>query len=104
MREAFTPSNINKYNKVLNNQAGTPMIFFFPMLTKDGNCFRKPHETLNSINFLEKWLIAEAFRKNTRLINMQNTKYLKNLHVTGIFNSQHGEATKSSTELGPAIW
>jgi hypothetical protein len=104
LKEAFNPSNINKFNVVLNDQAGTPMIFFVPMLTKSGNGFRKPNDRLESINFLEKWLIAEAFRKNPKLINLQNTKYLKDLHVTGIFNAARGEATSASSELGRAIW
>jgi hypothetical protein len=104
MIEAFNSANKRKYERVFNDHAGTPMIFFLPIMTAGWNQFRKQNEGLSSVVFLEKWLITEALRKNPGLINLQNTKYLKDLRVRGIFNSQHGESTKDSTELGRAIW
>jgi hypothetical protein len=104
LKEAFNASNINKINRVLNDKTGAPVIFLIPMLKRLGGGFRKPNDGLVSIDFLENWLIAAALQKNPNLINSQNTKYLKDLHVTGIFNSKPGESTKDSTELKHAIW
>jgi hypothetical protein len=107
IKEAFNPTNLKNYHKVLNNKikAGVPVMFLSPMLTESENRFRKPSEGLDAIDFLETWLIGEALRKNGELINVQKTKYLKNLRVRGIFNAKKGEANKIDVmQLRRAIW
>lgn len=105
--ESLNPSNRGKYNEALDDyESGTPVLFLVPMRTKRGK-FRKPKDaagTLASVDFLERWLIAEALKKNPRLINDKHTRFLRDLHVVGIFNAAHGEATKSSMDLSRAIW
>jgi len=100
--EPFTPANIRKYESVLEH--GTPMIFLIPIITKSETRFRKQNSALKSVEFLEKWLIAEALKKNSNLLNSQDTKFVRELHVKGVFNAKHGESTKASTELKRAIW
>jgi hypothetical protein len=102
--ESFADSKINLYNEVINARNGVPVITFIPTLTKGGAKYRKPNKQIISIDFLEKWLIGEAFQKNQHLLNIQHTKFLKDLHVTGIFNAKQGEAHKPSRELRRIIW
>ena len=100
-------SNLGKYNKVLcDKKRVTPILFFLPMRTPGGR-FRKKSTAnggLASLKFLERWLIAEAIRKNSELINSKQTHFLRNLHVTGIMNAKLGEATAASQKLRKTLY
>jgi hypothetical protein len=87
-----------KYNKILTEKSGTPVLFLLPMLTDNGRLRKRPKSN-GSIDFLERWLIAEALQKNPELVNNMQTHLLRNLHVTGIFNPGQGEATAASRAL-----
>jgi hypothetical protein len=104
IKEAFGNHKIIKYNNVLNKTHGVPMVFFIPIITAGGNTFCKQGVGLASIKFLEKWLIAKALEKNSDLLNSSNTKFVRELHVRGIFNATKGEATSPSMELRRALW
>jgi hypothetical protein len=108
--EALNTINQMIYNKVLGSVSkGKPVIYLIPMKTPGGR-FRKPNKseskkrTFPSVDFLEEWLIAQALQKNPSLRNNMKTKFVRQLHVVGLFNPQPGEATKASTELKKAIW
>jgi hypothetical protein len=103
--EALNASNREKYNRVLDAK-GTPVMFFLPLLTPSGRFRRRPKGEggLPALNFLERWLIAACLERNRRLVNSQQTRFLRNIHVTGILNPRTGGATKDSRELGNAIW
>jgi hypothetical protein len=105
--EAMNPSNREKFNKIVTEKKGTPVLFFLPKLTKTGMYAApttKEDKNLQSVNFLEEWLIATALQKNPNLMNKQNTFFLKNLHVTGLFNPRHGEATVESSDLKSVLY
>jgi hypothetical protein len=53
---------------------------------------------------LERWLIATAIEKNPDLINNKETRFLRNIHVTGLFNAGKGEATVDSQKLRKALY
>lgn len=98
LSEAFNSSNILKYNQALLDQgAGTPMLFVLPLLTKGGK-YRKPSKVDSNpiLDFLEDWLIAQTLQRNPKAINNKKTKFLRRLHVTGVFNAVHGESTWDS--------
>ncbi len=106
LREALNPSNREKYNKVLGETKGTPVIFMLPMRTPAGK-FRKRKQVdggLAELDFLERWLIAEAIDKNPDLINNKETWFLRNIHVVGLFNPTKGEATAASRELCKTLY
>ncbi len=104
--EALNPNNREKYNKISASQKGTPILFLIPKLTTGGK-FAKPTRNKNgelkAVNFLEEWLIATALQKNPKLINHQNTHFLKYLHVVGLFNPKVGEGTTCSRALKRTI-
>lgn len=104
LSEALNPSNITKYNQVLDDDQGTPLLFIVPIRTPGGKLRRRPtNGKLPSLTFLERWLIAAAIEKNPDLINTKETLFLRNLHVVGIFNAKQGESTKDSKELGRTL-
>jgi hypothetical protein len=107
IEESMNLHNREKYNKITAAHKGTPVMFYIPKLTSGGK-FAKPTKKANgelkAVNFLEEWLIATALQKNPKLVNRQNTHFLKHLHVRGLFNSKHGESHSRSQELKRAIF
>ena len=109
-KEALNSTNREKYNSVMfkksgaksmSKRTGTPVLFLLPKLTPQGRFAKRTSKEngLEIINFLEEWLIASALQKNPKMINNKNTLFLRNMHVTGLFNAAHGEATKPSSTL-----
>jgi hypothetical protein len=101
VKEALNASNRGKYNEVLSEKNGRPFLFFVPMRTPTGRLRRSKTGAgrLATIDFLEEWLIATALRKNPNLMNNRKTRFLRSVHVTGVFNAKHGEATKAAQLL-----
>jgi hypothetical protein len=103
VKEALNADNIGKYNGACSDSKGTPVIFFLPMVTPSGKYRKASKPRLPFLDFLERWLISEAINKNQDLINNKETKFLRSIHVPGLFNSKQGEASKSSRLLRKAL-
>jgi len=104
--EALNPANREKYNKIIAVEQGRPMLFFIPMRTPTGK-LRKRHTGnggLPALDFLERWIIATAINKNGNLINNRETKFLRAIHVTGLFNARQGDSTGASKLLVKTLW
>ena len=101
--EALNPSNRGKYNEVCSETNGMPVLFFLPMRTPTRRFRKKGSGRLPAIDFLERWLIAQAIDKNSRLINNKETRFLRKIHVVGVFNAGQGEATSDSACLHKAL-
>ncbi|MFC0574388.1 hypothetical protein [Paraburkholderia solisilvae] len=106
VNEALNPANREKYNKILAEEAGSPVLFLLPMRTPTGKFRKRPagNGGLPALDFLERWIIATAIDKNAHLINNKETKFLRNIHVIGVFNAQQGESTTDSTRLRKTLW
>lgn len=106
LMEAMNPSNREKYNRIIADEKGSPVLFLLPMRTPTGKFRKRPSGNggLPSLDFLEKWIIANAIEKNPSLINNKETWFLRNLHVTGIFNAGKGDSTKDSQLLKKTLW
>ena len=105
LKEALNSDNIAKYNRVIDDDKGTPLLFVIPARTPMGKLRKRPQNgDLSSLDFLERWLISVAIEKNVDLINNKETRFLRDLHVVGIFNPKKGEFTAASQELGKALW
>lgn len=103
--ESMNPSNREKYTEVCHEKNGKPMMFVLPMLTPDGKYKKKGKTGRRATDFLERWLIATAIRKNPKLLNNKETKFLRGIHVRGIFNPKRGEANgTSSQKLKKVLW
>jgi len=96
--EALNASNREKYDKACSESKGSPSIFLLPKLTPNGR-YKKKGRVSATIDFLERWLIAAALDKNQGLINTKETRFLRKISVTGIFNAKKGKPTKASQQL-----
>lgn len=99
VKEALNSTNMGHYNRVMEKKTGTPVLFLVPKFTPTGRFGRSTSKPSKAITFLEEWLIANALKKNQKLINSKKTFFIKNVHVTGILNATHGTATVSSSKL-----
>lgn len=103
LAEAMNADNRGKYNSVLDKK-GKPVLFFLPARTPNGKFRKRPSKgRLPSLDFLERWLIAECLEINAALINNKETRFLKQLHVVGIMNAKQGEWTSDSAALRKVI-
>lgn len=64
-REAMNPTNREKYNRACEGK-GMPTLFFIPKLTPQGR-YRTKGGSSRTIDFLERWLVAKALKKNPNL-------------------------------------
>ncbi|MGH8373127.1 MAG: hypothetical protein ACRETO_10390 [Gammaproteobacteria bacterium] len=104
LNEALNSDNITKYNKVLDDN-GTPVLFFIPIRTPNGKFRKRPKlGNLPALDFLERWLIANSIDRNENLINNKETRFLRKLHVVGVFNAKRGESTDASKQLDKTLW
>jgi hypothetical protein len=108
LNEAMSSGNVTRYNEVLGDRdRGAPVLFALPWLTNSATQFRKRAKKKGArsrtLDFLEDWLISAAYRRNRHIINVRGTRFLKGLHVVGLFNAKHGESTKDSQQLAKAL-
>lgn len=73
---------------------GTPILFLIPLRTPTGK-FRKKMQAdgkLEAVEFLERYLITTAIEKNPYIINNKETRFLRQIHVVGVFNAKKEKA------------
>lgn len=98
--ECFNPTNRIKFHELLEGRKGTPLLYFYPKMNDSGMKFASVRKTGNSsIIFLENMLIGMALERNSNLLNVSNTKMLKNLIVPGLINSGKGKLKTSAKDL-----
>lgn len=94
-QECFTVDKLYKYNSVLfKARKGTPVLFF---VVRPGSRQVAPKPVIRS---MERQLIQDAYRRNSDLINVQNTKNLPAWTIKGVFQSAVGKPTKIQTAFG----
>ena len=86
-KKALNDRNQNLFNRVINDEYNRAKghLYLLPLLTPSGRLSKSFSD--KTIDYLEKLLIAYAYRANTKLCNIQNTKLLKTLVVPGIINT-----------------
>lgn len=107
LKEALNASNRGKYNDVMADKIrGRPVLYLLPMRTPGGKFRRRKsgNGRLAALDFLERWLIATALERNPGLINNKETRFLRKIHVRGIFNARRGEATEDAQKLNSVLW
>ena len=108
LEEAMNSSNINKYNEVLGDRGrGSPVLFLLPWLTNGRERYKrksKGAQRSRILDFLEDWLIGMTLQRNPKALNNQKTRFLRKVHVTGVFNPRHGEATWESGQFNSMMW
>ncbi len=102
-KEALNSENRSKYNDVTDSK-GTPVLYVIPERTPTGKLRNRRSQPSATLDFLEEWLISAAIERNPDLINSRKTRFLRELHVVGLFNSKKGESTKASQSLSATLW
>lgn len=98
-RECFTPHKLNHYNNAIAARKGTPILTLVAKYTLGGKLVRPTGKLHEDIQQLETMLIAVALRRNDKLLNVKDTKLLKNMVVPGLLNSPKGKPYGSVTEF-----
>jgi hypothetical protein len=91
-QECLTYQKVNTYNKVLADyERAAPWLYFIAKLTPGGN-FSSPSKNGHSdIEALEKILIGLAISRNNDVANIRGTKFLREMNVPGIINTESGQ-------------
>jgi len=91
-KECLTDRNINTYNLLLKNRAGTPLMYLLAEMTGGGKFAKTTSKTTNvgttPIDFLETMLIRMAIKRNKDLTNIGKTKMVRELEVVGLMNTK----------------
>jgi hypothetical protein len=102
--ECFTHQKISIYDYVLSNCGnGTPHLFLIAKRTKNGKLVTPSINGHKDIRYLETMLIGTAIEKNPKLMNIQKTKYLKEMCVPGLLNTPKRPPKHSESEFKKAI-
>jgi hypothetical protein len=103
-KECFQATKVNYYNEVLADHNGSALLFLLPRMTASGNKYSKPTKSgYRDIDFLEKLLIGIALERNPLLMNIKNTKLLKEMVVPGVMNSPQARPTLAVRDLRSAL-
>ena len=89
-KECFAIHKLLNYNEAIASRKGTPVLTLLPRFTATGR-YAKPSKNGHAdIQLLEKMLIGMAIRRNSNLLNIKNTKLLKEMIVPGVLNTPRG--------------
>ena len=98
-KECFTAHKIVHYNNAIAARKGTPLLILIPKFTNKDRFSKCSSNGHKDIQFLENILIGIAFRRNPNLMNIKDTKILREMVVPGIINSRKGSPSKERSEL-----
>lgn len=97
--ECFQAPKQNYYHKALLARQGVPYLHLIALVTPTQRFVRSPGNQVSAIEFLEKTLIARALDKNPELMNVRDTKFLKELVVEGFIKGGPGSPDRATLEL-----
>lgn len=101
--ECFASHKINIYNEALASKKGTPLLFLIAKRTKKDK-FVKPGKNGHSDSAcLETIVIGAALEKNPALMNIRNTKFLREMCVPCVINTPQRASTSSERQFKKAI-
>lgn len=89
-KECFAPHKINHYNSILAEHRGTPMLTVVAKHTPGGKLVFPNGNGHRDIQQLETMLIGNCLSRNTELLNIRDTKLLREMRVSGLLNTATG--------------
>ncbi|MEI6320070.1 MAG: hypothetical protein WCS09_16250 [Pseudomonadota bacterium] len=90
-KECFTPHKIQHYNNAIAARRGSPRLTLLAKYTP-GLKFVKPTSARQrDVEELETLLIANALSRNPDLLNVRDTKLLREMVVPGLLNTPPGQ-------------
>lgn len=98
-RECFQPHKRSLYMEACqHNKSGTPLLFLLARTTAGGR-IATGGPSQNELDFLEQMLIGIALSQNKNLLNKRATRFMRDLQVPGILNSDRGPGTAAVRSL-----
>jgi hypothetical protein len=98
-KECFTSHKLNHYNQAIASRKGTPVLTLIPKCTKGARYAKASGSGHLDIQFLETMLIGACIRRNADLLNIRDTKLLREMSVPGLLNNSKGRGHSSVTEF-----
>ena len=96
--ECFTNHKLKNYNKALTQHKGKPRLMLIARCT-DADRFSQPSDRHGDIGFLEKMLIGLGLKRNPDLLNIKDTKLLREMIVPGVINTWQGGGNAKSIQF-----
>ena len=97
LQECFTDRNLRKYDKVLVERKGTPILFLLARRTPGGRFRKVLHD--QEARRLENFLIDHCLSANGKLLNRQGTNFVRDTQIPGLLNSPPGPHSKEAKSL-----
>lgn len=94
--ECFRSHKITIYNESMQSIQGRPRLLFIPLMTNSGTFARRNNS--KAIHMLENMLIGMAIQRNSDLMNVSQTKFLRQMCVPGVINTGPGQARSNSVQ------
>ncbi len=98
-KECFTPHKINHYNNAIAARKGTPLLTLVSKYTPKDKLVTPSGSSHRDIQHVETMLIANCLRKNPDLLNIRDTKLLREMIVRGVLNDVKGKPAASIAEF-----
>lgn len=98
--ETWTHHKLNLYNEALNpRERGIAVLYLIAKVTKSGR-FAKPRKAgIGDVRVLENLLIGSCLLRNSKLLNVKQTKHPRGIVVPGYMNEQPGARSKPAKSL-----
>jgi hypothetical protein len=91
-KECYIPHKVLLFNGALDMVGGTCSLIFIPKTTNQGRFAKPTVGEIKAVRLLEDMLLGLAISRNSRLMNIRGTKFLKDMEVPGIINTPQGTA------------
>jgi hypothetical protein len=99
--ECFQPHKINAYYKAIAEyQKAIPQLYLIAKISPTRKAFVKPSANgHDDVEELEDFLIGVAYSRNSSLLNIRGTKFLKDAVIPGVLNSPRGKPADAASSL-----
>jgi hypothetical protein len=88
--EIFQDHKLKKYNKIVRNHSGRPVMFLFPLLTpKDRFSQNRAAFNKRLVDWVETMLFGLTLAKNEDCQNLRGMKFLKECTVNGVLGPHY---------------
>jgi len=101
--ECFGSHKLLHYNNAIAARKGTPVITLIAKMTAGGKLAKPSKNGHKDIQLLETMLIGSCLKRNSELMNIKDTKHLREMVVPGYLNNPKGRDTKRIKSLQEII-
>lgn len=96
-QETLQSHKLLHYSNCINDECGSPVIVFIAARTETGRFSVNNNDKL--FQWLETYLINLALTRNSELLNTAKTKFIREIKIPDLLNSEKGISTKESRIL-----